>query len=66
MATNRYFVIDGATGAVTRHAESLQAYTNDAYRSLLAACGFGEVVFHPSLTGEPDPTQKHLIAIVAS
>lgn len=66
MATNRYFVIDGATGAVIRHAESLQAYTNDAYRSLLAACGFGEVVFHPSLTGEPDPAQKQLIAICAS
>ena len=66
VATNRYFVIDGATGAVTRHAESLQAYTDDAYRSLLAGCGFGEVVFHPSLTGEPDPTQKQLFAIVAS
>lgn len=66
VATNRYFVIDGATGAVTRHAESLQAYTDDAYRSLLAGCGFGEVVFHPSLTGEPDPAQKQLFAIVAS
>jgi SAM-dependent methyltransferase len=66
VATNRYFVIDGATGAVTRHAESLQAYTDDAYRSLLATCGFGEAVFHPSLMGEPDPAQQHLIAIVAS
>lgn len=66
VATNRYFVIDGATGVVTRHAESLQAYTDDAYRSLLAACGFGEVVFHPSLAGKHDPAQRHLIAIVAS
>lgn len=66
VATNRYFVIDGATGAVARHAESLQAYTDDGYRSLLAGCGFDEVIFHPSLTGDPDPTQKHLIAIVTS
>ena len=66
VATNRYFVVDGATGAVTRHAESLQAYTDDGYRSLLAACGFGEVIFHPSSTGEPDPAQPHLIAIVGS
>ena len=66
VATNRYFIVDAATGEVTRHAESLQAYTDDGYRSLLATCRFDEVIFHPSLTGKPDPAQQQLIAIVAS
>ena len=66
VATNRHFVIDGATGGVTRYAESLQAYTDDEYRALLADCGFGGAAFHPSLTGEPDPAQRHLFAIVGA
>ena len=64
-ATIRYFVVDAASGSVTRHAQSLQSYTCAEYRSLLAECGFVGLKFFPSLTGEKDETQSDLIAIVA-
>lgn len=43
VATERYYVIDAATGVAVRHAASTQAYTNDEYGSLLSDSGFGEV-----------------------
>jgi SAM-dependent methyltransferase len=64
-ATTRYFIIDAATGNVTQHASTMQAYTDGAYRSLLAECGFGEPEIYPSLTGEVDSSQSGLMAIVA-
>ena len=65
VATIRYFVIDLAGGPVTRHAQSIQAYTADEYRDLLHAHGFADVRFHPSLSGTPDPGQRDFFAIVA-
>ena len=65
VATERYFIVDAQTGDVTRHAASTQAYTDEEYRSLLLACGFGEIEFYPSLRGNPDESQADLIAIVA-
>ena len=64
VAIQRYFIVDAATGAVTRHASSTQGYTDEEYQSLLEECGFGEVVFHPSLHGDPDESQQGLVAIV--
>lgn len=64
--TRRFFVIDAASGAVTRHAASYQAYTNEAYEQLLCAAGFDEIRFFPALGEEDDallPTD--LIAITA-
>jgi SAM-dependent methyltransferase len=61
--TIRYFVIDAATAEVTQYAQSLQAYQDEGYRSLLSACGFGEIQFYPGLSAE-DP-QENLIAISA-
>jgi len=43
VAIERYYIIDAATGEVVRHSASTQAYTDDAYRALLAECGFAEV-----------------------
>jgi hypothetical protein len=63
--TTRYYVVDAASGEVTAHASTEQAYTEDDLRALLAECGFGEARFYPSLTGEQDETQKDLIALVA-
>lgn len=65
VATKRFFIIDAASGAVTRYAASYQAYTDDAYRALLADHGFADIVLHPSLTGDPDPSQPALRAITA-
>jgi len=64
-ATIRYFVVDAATGGVTRYAQSLQAYTDQEYCSLLHKHSFTDVEFYPSLTGSEDKTQEGLIAIVS-
>ncbi|HEX5504746.1 MAG TPA: class I SAM-dependent methyltransferase [Thermomicrobiales bacterium] len=63
--TTRYFVVDLATGAVTRYAESLQAYSAAGYRRLLAGAGFAPVATYPSLEDRPTPGQGDLCAIVA-
>ncbi len=42
VAIERYYIIDAATGDVTRHSSSMQAYTEEEYRSLLAENGFGD------------------------
>lgn len=63
-ATERYFIVDGSTGSVTRCAASMQAYTDKQYRSLLEECGFGNIVFYPSLRGDVDESQSDLFGIV--
>jgi hypothetical protein len=63
--TSRYHVIDAASGAVTSHAASYQAYTDGQYRDLVEACGFADVAFYPSLTGEEDESQANLFGLVA-
>jgi SAM-dependent methyltransferase len=63
--TQRYFIVDAASGEVTRHAVSMQAYTDAQYESLLAECGFADIQFYPSLRGIEDESQQQLLAIVA-
>lgn len=65
IATQRYFIIDGLTGEVTRHAASMQAYTDEEYQALLEKCGFTAVTFEPSLKGSPDETQRDFFVITA-
>ena len=65
VATIRYLIVDASTGEVTRYAQSLQAYTDAQYHSLLTDCGFNDVEFFPSLIGVQDSTQNALMAIVA-
>lgn len=66
VATQRYFIVDAQTGRVTRYASSMQAYTEQQYRELLEECGFQDITFYPSLTGETDPAQAGLFAILAN
>ena len=61
----RYYVVDASTQDVTRYAQSFQAYTEAAYRSLLRECGFEDMKIFPSLTGAEDESQAGLIAITA-
>jgi SAM-dependent methyltransferase len=63
-ATIRYFVVDAASGQVTRYAQTMQAYSDDEYRALLRECGFGDVEFVASLSGGSD-VMDELFAIVA-
>jgi ubiquinone/menaquinone biosynthesis C-methylase UbiE len=64
-ATQRYFIIDAQSGSVTRYASTMQAYTNDQYRSLLEECGFRDVEFFPSLEGNENDYGRGLLAITA-
>lgn len=65
VAIERYYVIDATSGEVARHAASVQAYSDEEYRSLLAECGFGQAEFHPSLSGVVESGQDDLFVIVA-
>ncbi|MCC7264529.1 MAG: class I SAM-dependent methyltransferase [Candidatus Latescibacteria bacterium] len=47
VATDRYFVIDAATAAVTAYAASSQAYTSSQLQTLLGECGFVQVHHYP-------------------
>ena len=61
---NRYFIVDAATGEVTLHSSTMQAYTNEEYEALLRDAGFSEVEFHDSLTGDEVEGTEHLMVIV--
>ena len=63
--TRRYFIIYTLTGEVARYAQSLKAYTEEQYRSVLEAADFKDVRFYSSLVGGEDPTQADLLAITA-
>jgi SAM-dependent methyltransferase len=62
--TIRYYIVDAATGNVTRYAQSLQAYTDQQYHSVLLQNGFEAITRYPSLTGKQDPTQGDFFALV--
>lgn len=65
VAIQRYYIINAATGDVTRHASSMQAYTNEAYQSLLAECRFGAVEFYPALGEGENRPHSGLLGILA-
>lgn len=65
VTTERYYVVDAETGEVTRHASSMQAYSDQGYRDLLREAGFEQVRFYPSLTGRADGAHEGLFALVA-
>lgn len=64
VATTRYFIVDANDGSVERLAQSMQAYSDEEYRTLLEACGFADVEFHPSLTGAAEG-ESDLIVLTA-
>jgi hypothetical protein len=63
-ATSRYFVLDAQSGKITRFAQSMQAYQDEEYRSLLISHGFKDVQILPGLLGEGLP--QDLIVIIAN
>ena len=54
MATERFYIVDAASGQVTRHAASTQAYEEEELETLLNSVGFEQVSFHASLTGKDE------------
>ena len=63
--TRRCFIIDAPTSNVTQHAQTMQAYTDEQYTSLLTECGFGNIEFLPAVGESEDVRQDGLFAIVA-
>ncbi len=63
--TVRHFVVDAATGQVTRHVNNLQTYSDEQYNSLLAKSDFVDIQFLPSQMSGADETQRDFFAIVA-
>ena len=64
--TRRYYVIDAATAAVTRYAQSFQAYREEGYRALLARHGFTDVRILPGLAPDRLPPADGFCAILAT
>jgi SAM-dependent methyltransferase len=64
-ATTRYFIIETATGAVTRNAQTMQAYTAEEYSTLLTSCGFTAPTFHDGLVGDGQHEQPGFCVITA-
>jgi SAM-dependent methyltransferase len=65
VATERYFIVDAESGEVTRHASSMQAYSDEQYRALLTGCGLTNIAFRPSPGGEWGEMAAGLMAITA-
>jgi SAM-dependent methyltransferase len=64
VATERYYIVDAETASVTRYAQSVQAYTDDEYRTMLHDCGFALLGTYPSL-GD-DAGDADFFALVAA
>ncbi|MBX3001356.1 MAG: class I SAM-dependent methyltransferase [Caldilineaceae bacterium] len=65
IATERYFIINGQSGEITRHAANMQAYSDDQLTFLLVECGFTDLCFYPSLHGDIDAAQADFFALTA-
>jgi SAM-dependent methyltransferase len=61
-ATIRYFLIDGATGNVSRYAQSLQAYTDEELGAILSESGFADARIFPSLSGDEGEIARSEVA----
>lgn len=61
VATERYYIIEAASGAVARYISTTQAYTDARYDELLTGVGFEAVTRGDSLTGDPDDTGDFLV-----
>jgi SAM-dependent methyltransferase len=61
----RYWIINAATGQISRYTSSTQAYTQEELHSMLSTCGFSKITFYPSLTGHEDDGQPSLFALTA-
>lgn len=63
VATERYYIVEAASGEVTRYASSTQAYENDALANMLLQAGFQAPAFYPSLTGKPTEISEMIVML---
>jgi len=64
VAIERYYIVDAASGEVTRYSASSQAYENDQLVTMFKGVGFRGLEFFPSLTGKPDD-QSEMVVLLA-
>lgn len=64
-ATERFYIVDAATGAVTRHAASTVAYNESQLRKMLKEAGFRKISLYPSLTGKEETQSQEMIVVLA-
>ncbi|MEX1018177.1 MAG: class I SAM-dependent methyltransferase [Litorilinea sp.] len=64
-STIRYFVVELNTGQLTRYAQTLQAYSINDYRTLLARCGFDQIEVLPALSDDPTTADPDFLVLVA-
>jgi SAM-dependent methyltransferase len=62
--TERYYIVEAASGEVTRYATSTQAYGNEELTKMVIQAGFQAPNFYPSLTGKP-ARHSELIVLLA-
>ena len=64
-ATTRFFVVDAASGEVTRYAQTMQAYEMSEYETLVEDVGFSRIATYASLTGRDEDAETGLFALSA-
>jgi SAM-dependent methyltransferase len=65
VAIERYYIVDAASGEVTRYSASTKAYEDERLAEMLAQVGFQNSKFYPSLSGK-EVDQREMQVLVAS
>lgn len=63
-STNRFIIVDAATGPVSSYALSNEAYTDEELDDILRAVGFSAVESYPSLSGGPVSADTDLPVVI--
>jgi SAM-dependent methyltransferase len=63
--TTRYWVVDAASGEVSRYASTAQGYTDADLEGLLLRHGFGDVCFYPALAPLPGQARQEFFGVTA-
>ncbi len=64
-ATERFYIVESASGQVTHHAASTVGYTDEQLAEMLEAAGFTDIVFYPSLTGKEEADSQEMVVVTA-
>ena len=65
VAVERFYVVDAATGAVSRYTQSIQAYEQGDYHKLIGDLGYTQIQTFPSLTGKSEQADSNLFVLLA-
>jgi hypothetical protein len=65
VSTERYLILDGRSGEITRYAVSIQGYSDREYMKLFENVGYTEVVKYPALLGTAGEKDGNYVVFVA-